>query len=158
MTVAEIAAVVQDFKRSAQFGKEAGFDGVEVLGSGGYLIDCFLQSVSNHRSDQYGGSFENRFRFLKEVVEGLIEVYPASRVSVKITSNGDFGGMGCEDNAEAFVYYAEQLSVYGLAYLHIMDGKGFGFHPYKQLTLFDFKKAFKGPILGIVGFTKDTAE
>jgi 2,4-dienoyl-CoA reductase-like NADH-dependent reductase (Old Yellow Enzyme family) len=159
ITIPEIACVIQDFKRSAQFAKEAGFDGVEVSGGGGYLVDTFLQSCSNKRTDIYGGPKENRFRFLREITEALIEVFPANRVAIKITSNGNYGGMGSVDNAEAFIYYAQQLSKYGLAYLHIMDGPGFGFHTLdRQLTLYDFKKAFDGPVLGVVGFTKDVAE
>jgi len=159
MTIAEIDGVVQDFKQAAKLSKQAGFDGVEILGGGGYLIDSFLQSTSNHRTDEYGGSAENRFRILKEIVEAVLEVFPANRVSVKITSNGSYGGMGSVDNYASFTYYAAQLSQYGLAWLTIMDGPGFGAHDLdRHLTLFDFKTAFKGPILGAVGWTQESAE
>ncbi len=75
----EIPGVVADYKNSARLAKIAGFDGVEIHGANGYLIDQFLQSVSNVRTDVYGGSFENRFRFLKEIVEAVKEVYSSDR-------------------------------------------------------------------------------
>jgi N-ethylmaleimide reductase len=110
------------------------------------LIDCFLQSVTNTRTDQYGGCPENRIRFLKEIVDAILEsgAYPANRIGVRLSPNGNFGGMGSEDNDTMFPYVARELVPYGLAYLHVMDGLGFGFHSKcRAVTVHDMKMNFK---------------
>ena len=83
LVTSEIPRVVEDYRRAAERAKLAGFDGVEVYGANGYLIDTFLQSKTNHRTDQYGGSVENRYRFLKEVIEAVASVWPTHRVGVR---------------------------------------------------------------------------
>jgi len=89
MTVDQIKETVADFERAAANAKAAGFDGVEIHGANGYLIDSFLQTKTNKRTDEYGGeSLENRFRFLKEVTEAVLKVWPASRVGVRLSPNG----------------------------------------------------------------------
>ena len=125
LTKEEIKETIQDYVNAAKLAAEAGFDGIEVHAANGYLIDQFLQSCSNNRSDEYGGSMENRVRFLKEVVEEIIESgsFPANRIGFRISPNGVFGGMGSKDNYEMFTFVAKTMSEYGLAYLHIMDGK-----------------------------------
>mmetsp|Transcript_22986 Transcript_22986/g.25166 ORF Transcript_22986/g.25166 Transcript_22986/m.25166 type:complete len:369 (-) Transcript_22986:184-1290(-) len=154
----EIPGVVQDYKKSAQLAKDAGFDGVEVHGANGYLIDQFLQSVSNKRTDGYGGSRENRYRLLKEVVEAVGQVYAYDRIGVRISPNGSYNGMGSDDNDEMFLYVASELSRYGLAYLHAMDGFRNDFHnKCSALTLYEIKRAFKGAVMGNVGYDKGTA-
>ncbi|TYZ67039.1 hypothetical protein PybrP1_008593 [[Pythium] brassicae (nom. inval.)] len=155
----EIAGVVEDFRHSTALAKAAGFDGVELHAANGYLIDQFLQSASNERTDQYGGSFENRARFLLEIVEAVKSVWPADRIGVRLAPNGSFGGMGSPDNAEQFTYTMEQLSKHGLAYLAILDGFGFGYHDKDRLlTAFDAKKYFKGTVLANNSYTRDIAE
>lgn len=155
----EIPGVVQDYANCAALAKEAGFDGVEIHGANGYLIDEFLQSATNQRTDRYGGPKENRFNFLKEIVEEVGKVFPYDQIGVRVSPNGVFGGMGSADNFESFTYYAEQLNKYGLAYLHLMDSTGFGFHNLdKQVTVFDVKKRFDGPVISNIGHTKDSAE
>jgi len=161
LTKDEIKETIQDFVRATRLAKEAGFDGVEVHGANGYLIDQFLQSCSNNRTDEYGGSFENRVRFLKEIVEAMIDEgsFPANRIGFRLSPNGNFGDMGGEDNYEMFPYVAKEMNKYGLAYLHLMDGFGFGFHnKCKAVTSFDIKKNFDGPIIVNVGLTKDMGE
>lgn len=93
-----------------------------VHGANGYLIDQFLQSCSNNRTDEYGGSMENRVRFLEEVVQGIIDsgAFPANRIGFRLSPNGVFGGMGSEDNYDMFTFVAKRMSKYGLAYLHAM--------------------------------------
>lgn len=155
----EVSGVVQDYARSAAFAKDAGFDGVEIHGSNGYLIDTFLQSSTNTRTDRYGGAKENRFRFLQEIVEEVGKVFPYEQIGVRVSPNGVFGGMGSSDNFDAYTYYVSQLNKYGLAYLHIMDGLGFGFHNLdKPVRLLDVKKVFSGPIIGNIDYTKESAE
>eukprot|EP01034_Spumella_vulgaris_P022846 gene22846-29020_t len=155
----EIAGVVQDYKKSALLAKAAGFDGVEIHSANGYLIDGFLQSSTNDRTDQYGGSFENRFRFLKEIVAAVSEAFPPNRVALRLAPNGVYGGMGSADNFEMFSYVAEQLSPLGLAYLHVLDGAGFGQHTLGPLVgLEDWRKVYKGTLMGNASYTQETAE
>jgi len=156
---AEIAQIVGDYRRAAERAKVAGFDGVEIHGANGYLIDTFLQSKTNHRTDQYGGSVENRSRFLKEVVEAVTSVWPANRVGVRLSPNGVFNDMGSPDYREQFTYVASQLDRFGLAYLHVVDGLGFGFHNLGEpMTLADFRQVFHGPLIGNCGYEQETAE
>ena len=142
LETAEVAAVVQDYRRAAERAKAAGFDGVEIHAANGYLIDQFLQSRTNQRTDRYGGSLENRCRFLKEIVEAIMAVLPANRVGVRLSPNGNFNDMGSPDYRETFSHAASQLNACGLAYLHVVDGLAFGFHELGQpMTLPEFRAA-----------------
>jgi 2,4-dienoyl-CoA reductase-like NADH-dependent reductase (Old Yellow Enzyme family) len=155
----EIAAVVEDYRLAALNAKEAGFDGIEIHSANGYLLDTFLQSCSNLRTDQYGGSFENRFRIVEEVVEAVLTVFPSSRVAIRLSPNGTYNSMGSADNFEAFHYYINRLNKYNLGYLHLMDGKGWGFHGLcRHYTLAEARKVFDRPIMGNAGYEKLTAE
>ena len=159
LETSEIPRVVEDYRHAAERAKAAGFDGVEVHGANGYLIDTFLQSKTNHRTDQYGGSVENRYRFLKEVVVAVTSVWPASRVGVRLSPNGAFNDMGSPDFREQFTFVASQLDRFGLGYLHVMDGLAFGFHNLGEpMTLAEFRKAFHGPLIGNCGYTQEAAE
>ncbi|MBI5584023.1 MAG: alkene reductase [Deltaproteobacteria bacterium] len=155
----EIPLIVADYRKAAERARSAGFDGVELHGANGYLIDEFLQSRTNHRTDRYGGSLENRFRFLEEILEALRGVMPLQRVGVHLSPNGIFDDMGSPDFRESFLYYAGRLNDFGLAYLHVLDGLAFGFHELGQpMTLREFREVFKGPLMGNCGYTGETAE
>jgi N-ethylmaleimide reductase len=155
----EIPGIVEDYRRAAGRAKAAGFDGVEIHSANGYLLDQFLQSKTNHRSDEYGGSIENRYRILGEVVDAVTSVFPANRVAVRLAPNGGFNDMGSPDYREQFTYVASQLDKHGLAYLHVMDGTGFGFHELGEpMTLRDFRNVFHGPLMGNVGYMQESAE
>jgi N-ethylmaleimide reductase len=155
----EIPGIVEDYRRAAERAKAAGFDGVEIHSANGYLLDQFLQSKTNQRTDQYGGSMENRYRILGEVVEAVTSVFPANRVAVRLAPNGGFNDMGSPDYREQFTYIAQELDKYGLAYLHVMDGTTFGFHELGEpVTLSEFRNVFHGPLMGNVGYTQETAE
>jgi 2,4-dienoyl-CoA reductase-like NADH-dependent reductase (Old Yellow Enzyme family) len=159
LETSEIARVVGDYRRAAERAKAAGFDGVEIHGANGYLIDTFLQSKTNHRTDQYGGSVENRSRFLREVVEAVASVWPANRIGVRLSPNGSFNDMGSPDYRQQFTFVAQQLDRFGLSYLHVMDGLAFGFHKLGEpMTLPDFRSVFHGPLIGNCGYTQETAE
>jgi 2,4-dienoyl-CoA reductase-like NADH-dependent reductase (Old Yellow Enzyme family) len=159
LETSEISRVVEDYRRAALRAKQAGFDGVEIHAANGYLIDTFLQSKTNQRTDEYGGSIENRYRFLKEVVEAVTSVWPAHRVGVHLAPNGTYNDMGSPDYREQFTYVARQLDHFGLAYLHVVDGLAFGFHNLgKPMTLAEFRKVFHGPLIGNCGYTQETAE
>jgi N-ethylmaleimide reductase len=155
----EIPTIVEDYRRAAVRAKSAGFDGVEVHAANGYLIDQFLQSKTNHRTDRYGGSIENRYRFLDEIVKAVISVWPSNRVGVHLSPNGNFNDMGSPDYRETFLSVATELNRYGLAYLHVVDGLAFGFHGLGDpMTLADFREVFNGPLMGNCGYTQETAE
>jgi len=161
LTVDEIKETIADYVNAAKLAKAAGFDGIEVHAANGYLIDQFLQSSSNNRSDEYGGSMENRVRFLEEIIDALIAdgAYPANRIGFRLSPNGVFGGMGSKDNFEMFTFVAKRMNTRGLAYMHLMDGKGFGWHNMcKQVKCMDMKKHFDAPIICNVGLNKDSAE
>lgn len=159
LETAEVVRTVADYRRAAERAKAAGFEGVEIHAANGYLIDQFLQSKTNLRTDRYGGSVENRFRFLKEIVEAVGQVWPANRVGVRLSPNGNFNDMGAPDFRETFTYAARQLNPYGLAYLHVVDGLAFGFHELgKPMVLAEFRAVFAGPLMGNCGYTQETAE
>ncbi len=155
----EVAAVVEDYRRAAERAKAAGFDGIEIHAANGYLINQFLDSKTNLRTDEYGGSVENRFRFLKEITEAILTVWPADRVGVRLSPNGNFNDMGAPDFRETFTYAATQLNGYGLAYLHVVDGLAFGFHNQGEpMTLAEFRAVFDGPLMGNCGYDQESAE
>jgi 2,4-dienoyl-CoA reductase-like NADH-dependent reductase (Old Yellow Enzyme family) len=155
----EIARVVDDYRQAAQRALSAGFDGVEIHAANGYLLDTFLQSKTNHRDDQYGGSVENRYRILEEVVTAVRSVYPVNRIGVRLSPNGVFNDMGSADYREQFTYVAQQLNQHRLGYLHVMDGLAFGFHELGEpMGLSDFRAVFDGVLMGNCGYTRETAE
>ena len=116
LEISEIQAIVEQYKQSAIKAKQAGFDGVELHGANGYLIDQFLQSSTNLRDDIYGGSVENRARFLLEVVDALIEVWGAGRVGVHLAPRGDEHDMGDANARETFGYVLEELGKRQIAF------------------------------------------
>lgn len=157
----QIQQTIKDYINAAKMAKEAGFDGVEVHSANGYLLDEFLQSHTNKRTDVYGGSLDNRVRLLREVFEAIRDSgsFPANRIGFRFSPNGSFGDMGSEDNKEAFTYFAKVMNGYKPAYLHIMDSGAFGFHQKCDLvTAADMRKVFDGPIMCNCGLTVDVAE
>ncbi|MGI9472725.1 MAG: alkene reductase [Rubripirellula sp.] len=155
----EIPQVVDDYRAAAERAKEAGFDGIEIHSANGYLLDTFLQSKTNHRTDDYGGSIENRYRMLDQVVNAITQVWPANRVGVRLSPNGAFNDMGSPDYREQFSYAATRLNEKNLAYLHVMDGLAFGFHELGEpMTLTEFRSCYHGTLMGNCGYTQETAE
>ncbi|MBU1342932.1 MAG: alkene reductase [Proteobacteria bacterium] len=159
LTKDEIKAIIDDYRRAALNAKNAGFSGVEVHGANGYLINQFLDSKTNLRDDSYGGSLENKFRFFKEVLAAVLEVWSPDQVGVRISPNGIFNDMGSADFRETYLYVAGELNKLNLGYLHIMDGLAFGFHEKgTPMTLAEFRAVYKGIIMGNCGYTKEIAE
>lgn len=113
----EIRQIIADYRQAATNAKAAGFDGVELHAANGYLIDQFLQTSTNQRTDEYGGSLENRARLLLQVVDQLIEVWGADRVGVHLAPRGDAHDMGDANPVETFGYIAEQLGKRGIAFI-----------------------------------------
>jgi N-ethylmaleimide reductase len=159
MTVAEIKATVNDYRQAALNAREAGFSGVEVHSANGYLLNQFLDSKTNLRSDAYGGSLENKYRFLGEVLAAVLEIWPANRVGVRLSPNGVFNDMGHPDFRETYLYTIKELNKLGLGYVHIMDGLAFGFHGQGEpMTLAEFRPHYGGTIIGNCGYSKEDAE
>ena len=155
----EIPAIVADYGRASARAREAGFDGVEVHAANGYLIDQFLQSRTNLRTDDYGGSIDRRIRFLRDVVEAAAAAWPGHRVGVRLSPNGTFNDMGSPNYREQFTQAAAALDRLALAYLHVVDGLAFGFHGLGEpMTLAEFRQVFHGPLIGNCGYTQATAE
>lgn len=117
----EIARVVADYAHAAEQAKKAGFDGVQLHGANGYLVDQFLRESTNQRTDRYGGSPENRTRFLREVLEALIGVWGADRVGVRLSPNGDTQGCDDSDPAAVFGAAARVIEELGLAFLELRE-------------------------------------
>ncbi|MCC5612071.1 alkene reductase [Nostoc sp. CHAB 5834] len=117
----EIPQIVEQFRQNAENAMNAGFDGVELHGAFGYLIDQFLQDGSNQRTDQYGGAIENRARFLLEVVEAVCGVWEGERVGIKLSPSNTFYGMQDSNPKDTFSYVIEQLNQFQLAYIHLME-------------------------------------
>jgi N-ethylmaleimide reductase len=162
LDISEIPGIVEDYRKAAAHATAAGFDGVELHAGNGYLLDQFLQDGSNKRTDSYGGSIENRSRFLLEVVEAVTSVWGGDRVAVRIAPAGTWNHMRDSNPTALFTYVAEQLNRFGLAYLHIIEPrvkgnvtihKGQGPIAAEQL-----RKVFKGKIIAAGGFEPETAE
>jgi N-ethylmaleimide reductase len=117
----EIAGVVGQFAAAAENAYAAGFDGVELHGANGYLIDQFLRDGSNHRTDRYGGSIQNRVRFLVEVTRTVTDVWGGDRVGVRLSPRNPNNGMSDSDPVATFGYAAYALNPLGLAYLHVLE-------------------------------------
>ena len=126
LTTAEIACVVEDYRTAARNALAAGFDGVEIHGANGYLIEQFLQSRSNTRTDAYGGPIANRVRFLLEVTGAAVEVWGADRVGVRLSPFGIANDSGEADPLPLYSFAIQELSKFGLAYLHLIEPRASG--------------------------------
>jgi N-ethylmaleimide reductase len=162
LDISELPGIVADYRKAAERAKAAGFDGVELHAANGYLLDEFLQDGSNKRTDAYGGSIQNRSRFLLEVVEAMVSVWGGNRVGVRIGPGGTWNSMSDSNPAAVFDYVAEQLNQFGLAYLHIIEPRIKGnvliAEGQEPVATERLRKIFKGRIIAAGGFEPDTAE
>src|SRR5581483_4554234 len=122
----EVVQVVEAFRQAAINAKEAGFDGVEIHGANGYLLEQFLQSHTNLRTDRYGGSIENRARLLLEITQAAIGVWGANRVGVRLSPYGIANGSGEGDPMPLYSHVVKALDQLGLAYLHFIEPRSSG--------------------------------
>jgi N-ethylmaleimide reductase len=157
LETAEIPGIVEKYAQAARNALEAGFDGVEVHAANGYLIDQFLRDQTNKRADRYGGSIENRSRFLQEVIDAVIAVAGAERTGVRISPQNGQNDISDSNPQALFNYVAEHLSRRGLAYLHIIEGDtgGVPVPPFDYVTL---KRLFGGIVIANNGFDKARAK
>jgi 2,4-dienoyl-CoA reductase-like NADH-dependent reductase (Old Yellow Enzyme family) len=148
----EIPAIIEAYRKGAENAKLAGFDGVEIHGANGYLLDQFLGDGTNHRTDHYGGSIENRARLMLEVTDAVLTVWEKGRVGMHLAPRGDALGASHSNLAETFLYVAEQLGKRKIAFIcarEYLDDSRLG--P-------KLKKAFGGIYIANEKFTKATAE
>lgn len=149
----EIAGIVADYRKAAENAKEAGFDGVEIHGANGYLIDQFLRDGTNQRTDQYGGSVENRARFLAEVTEAVVGVWGGERVGMRLSPNGAFNSMHDSNPRAIFGHAAKVLERFNLAYLHFVRATPSDDVPGGPIDADFFRPLFKNAIITAGGFT-----
>jgi 2,4-dienoyl-CoA reductase-like NADH-dependent reductase (Old Yellow Enzyme family) len=147
----EIPAIIEAYRKGAENAKAAGFDGVEIHGANGYLIDQFLQDSTNRRTDQYGGSIENRARFMMEVTDAVTSVWGADRVGMHIAPRGDAHDMGDSDPAALFTHVARELGKRKLAFLCARES-----HDKPSLGP-ALKQAFGGAFIANENFTAESA-
>ena len=162
LDLAEIADIIEEYRNAAENALAAGFDGVEVHAANGYLIDQFLRDGSNHRTDQYGGSYENRSRFLFEVLQAVIAVCGADKVGIRLSPVNRFNSM-FDSNPEAlFTYVVEHLNPLNLAYLHMVEGQIHDANTDDAEANANFnpdslRQIYQGTYMANLGYTKESA-
>jgi N-ethylmaleimide reductase len=160
----EIAGVIDSFRQAAINARQAGFDGVEIHGANGYLIEQFLQSHTNLRTDRYGGSIENRARLLMEIAHAVIEVWGADRVGVRLSPYGVANDSGEADPMPLYSHVVRSLDPLGLAYLHFIEPRSSGAgraevnHQNVPSAMVLFRPIWRGVLISAGGFTGETAE
>jgi len=147
----EIPAIIEAYRKGAENAKKAGFDGVEIHGANGYLLDQFLQSSTNQRTDDYGGSLENRARLLLEVTDAVISVWGAGRVGMHLAPRGDSHTMGDSDPAATFGYVARALGKRQIAFIFTRE------HFNEPALTPELKQAFGGTFIANEQLTRQTA-
>ena len=157
LSEADIAEVVQAFRRGAANAMRAGFDGVEIHGANGYLVDQFLRDGANKRTDRYGGSVENRARFALEVVDAVVAEIGAGRVGIRLSPVTPSNDLSDSNPQPVFAYLVEQLNQRGIAFIHFIEGATGGA---RDVPGFDFawaRKTFKGTYIANNGYTREMA-
>ena len=158
LTEAEIAATVEDYRKAAANAIAAGFDGVEIHGANGYLIDQFLRDSSNKRTDGYGGPVENRIRFLREVLAAVTGEIGASRTGIRLSPWSNANDVGLDsDTAGLFGAVVDQLNAAGLAFLHMVEGQTGGPRDWPAGGIEALRARFKGVWIANNGYTRDMA-
>jgi N-ethylmaleimide reductase len=163
LETSEIPEIIEAYRQGAANALKAGFDGVEIHGANGYLIEQFLQSHTNLRTDQYGGSIENRTRFLMDVTKAAIEVWGADRVGVRLSPYGVANGSGEAEPMLLYSHVVKSLDPLGLAYLHFIEPRSSGAgraevnHQNVPSAMVLFRPLWKGKLITAGGFTGETA-
>ncbi|EKN3988024.1 alkene reductase [Yersinia enterocolitica] len=155
----EIPGIINDFRQATANAREAGFDYIELHAAHGYLLHQFMSPASNQRTDQYGGSIENRTRLTLEVVDATAAEWGAERIGIRISPLGPFNGLdNGEDQEEAALYLIEELNKRHIAYLHISEPDWAGGKPYSDAFRDAVRARFKGVIIGAGAYTAEKAE
>ncbi len=153
----EVKAVVKDFVQGAVNAIAAGFDGVEIHGANGYLVQQFLRDSSNQRTDEYGGSIENRARFLFEIVEGVTKAVGADRTGLRLSPTNTWNSPADSDSRALYDYVIGKLNGYSLAYLHLRDAGGPVTDPTQVADVTGhYRKLYKGTLITNTGYTRES--
>jgi N-ethylmaleimide reductase len=159
MTEADIKAAMGEFAQCANNAVAAGFDGIELHGANGYLLEQFIRPNSNQRTDRYGGSIENRSRFVLEVADAAIKAIGKDKVGIRLSPFGVFNDMPLYDAMEAdYTYLAQQLNTRGLVYIHLVDHSPMGAPPVPDSIKKMFRNTFKGKLILSGGYDAARAE
>ncbi|MBU0753481.1 MAG: alkene reductase [Gammaproteobacteria bacterium] len=159
LSTPEVKDIVQQFAHSAHMAKLAGFDGVEIHGANGYLMDQFRCPVLNDRADEYGGSLDKRYRLLLEIVDAVALVYEPRRIAVRQSPYGTFNDMEPDpDPLVTYPYLAAELDRRGIGFLHVFDQGGSWIHDPAHRLMPLLRAAYKGAIIACGGFKKDSGE
>ena len=159
MTTEEVKAAVNEYVESAKLAVKAGFDGVEIHGANGYLINQFINPKSNQRNDEYGGSIEGRARFVVEIAEGMATAIGAEKVGLRISPFGIFNDMGAfEGIDEQYEYIAKEMSRIGIAYIHLADMSAMTKVPVPDSIKRSLRAKFEGTFVLNGAYDKDRAE
>ncbi len=159
MTEADIKSTIEEFAKAAKNAVAAGFDGVELHGANGYLLEQFLRPNSNQRTDRYGGAIENRGRFVLEVAEAVIQAIGKEKIGIRLSPFGVFNDMPLYDAMEAdYAWLAQQLNARGLAYVHLVDHSAAGAPPVPDSMKATFRSVFKGALILSGGYDAARAE
>lgn len=159
MSEADLKATIEEFSQAARNAMQAGFDGVELHGANGYLLEQFIRPNSNQRTDQYGGSIENRARFVLEVVDATITAIGKDKVGIRLSPYGVFNDMPAYPEMEAdYTYLAQQLSARGLVYVHLVDHSPMGAPAVPDSIKSIFRSLFKGALILSGGYDVKRAE
>lgn len=156
LETAEVPDIVEQFRQGAERAKQAGFDGVEVHGANGYIIDQFLRDGTNRRTDAYGGSLENRMRLLNEILEAVATIWPANRIGLRLTPENSFNDMSDSDPQGHFESIVEALNGHGLAYLHVLEGDMMS--KTRAVDYATLRSKFAGPYIANNGYDRDRAQ
>lgn len=151
----EVEEIVEDFGRAARRARRAGFDGVELHGANGYLVDQFLRDGTNRREDRWGGSLENRVRFLARVTDALTEVWGPERVGVRLSPLNPFNDMEDSDPAATFGAAARALAEREIAYLHIVEPDGDEHEGEEHPVVTEMREAFGGTVILNGGYDRE---
>jgi N-ethylmaleimide reductase len=159
MTAADIKAAIAEFVQAGKYAMTAGFDGVELHSANGYLLEQFIRPNSNRRTDGYGGSIENRARFVLEVAEAVIGAIGRDKVGIRLSPYGVFNDMPLYAAMEAdYTYLAQQLNARGLVYIHLVDHSPMGAPPVPDAMKAIFRKTFKRTLILSGGYDAARAE
>jgi N-ethylmaleimide reductase len=164
LELSEIPGIIDDFKRGAENAIAAGFDGIEIHGANGYLLDQFAKDGTNKRTDRYGGSIENRARLLLEVTQAAVDVCGANRVGVRLSPYGIANDSGEPDPMPLYTHVVEKLNPLGLAYLHFIEPRSSGAGRAEvnwqnvPSAMVLFRPIWKGKLIAAGGFTGQTAD
>jgi N-ethylmaleimide reductase len=164
MTTQDIARLLKDFELAAANAKAAGFDGIEIHAANGYLLDQFLQDKTNQRSDEYGGSIENRIRLLGEVIESVTKIYSSDRIGVRLSPYGSFNDIADSDPVALFDALIQKLNGYQLSYVHMIEPRSTSAGGDDQvnseapITSEIFRAVYKGKFISAGGFDQAMGE